>query len=48
MKAITTVAYGSKEYWDAVRRCDVHEYVDSCGVGWYVANDYSIRAKMPD
>lgn len=43
-----TVPYGSKAYWDAVRRCDVHEYVDSCGRGWLVANDYSIRARMPE
>ena len=41
------VPYGSNAYWDAVMRCDVHEYVDSCGVGWWVANDFSICARMP-
>ena len=43
-----TVKYASKEYWDAVMRCDVHEYIDGCGVGWYVANDFSLCALMPD
>lgn len=48
MRAITTIEYGSAEYWRRLLAVDVHEYVDSCGVGWYVADDFSFRAKMPD
>lgn len=42
------VEYESKEFRSAVMRVDVHEYVDSAGVGWLVANDFSVMARMPD
>lgn len=48
MSPIPVIEYGSKEFNRRLQNVDVHEYVDSCGVGWLIADDYSFRCLMPD
>lgn len=48
MRPITTIEYGSKEYLKSLLYTDYHEYVDSCGVGWLVADNYQYKCLMPE
>lgn len=41
------IEYKSAEYYKELARVDVHEYCDSCGRIWLVADDFSFRVWLP-